>query len=561
MSVGKKLNVVFFSLIGLLMLSVGINFMNLSSIENNNNEAFDVRVEQINSIHTIRYYVMGQEMYARAVVSDPSQSNIDLFMESSTSVDKEIEAFGKAVITPQGRQHYEELQAGNERFNAVAAEFSAAIRENDLATAERLVSSELAESNDAILETTDVALNFQADQMASIKTKSEDTIATSMTSSIIIFVVTFIINVFTMFYVGRSIARPLKNMVQQTNIIASGDLTGENLEVKTKDEIGQLATGFNEMKGNLKALISNVQQSTENLTASAEQLAASTEEVKSTSEDVTMRMAETAEGSQSAITGAKESAHAMEETAAGVQRIAESTQSLHSMSLDATETAAFGGKVISNAKEQMEVINVSTNTVNELVEKLSKQTEEIGHITKVITDITDQTNLLSLNAAIEAARAGEHGKGFAVVADEVRKLAEQSKNSANSIMSLTLGIQADTENVEKAVANSLQSVNDGVSIITDAGQTFNTIVGAVEKMQEHIEEISATSEELSASAEEVSASVHEISDNTAEVATNVESVAAAMEEQTATMEQVSDVALSLTENAQDLQTAIQRFKI
>ncbi|WP_249727916.1 methyl-accepting chemotaxis protein, partial [Bacillus paralicheniformis] len=78
----------------------------------------------------------------------------------------------------------------------------------------------------------------------------------------------------------------------------------------------------------------------------------------------------------------------------------------------------------------------------------------------VITAIIKLTNLLALNVAIEAARAGEHEKGFAVVADEVRKLAEESKQSANQIVTLTQEIQEDTHNVEKAVFDGFHSVTD-----------------------------------------------------------------------------------------------------
>ena len=370
-----------------------------------------------------------------------------------------------------------------------------------------------------------------------------------------------ILSIILIIFVRKTITSPLNLVVKEANIIASGDLSQQDIEIRSRDEIGELGKAFNTMKNNLSSLIKNVQLNTEQLSASAEELSASTEEISATTEDVTKRIHDTAEAAQSSSQSSIESARAMEETATGVQRIAEATQTLHSSSIDASDTASHGGEIINHAKKQMEVINSSTNTVNELVLKLAKQTEEIGNITKVITDITEQTNLLALNAAIEAARAGEHGKGFAVVADEVRKLAEESKNSANSIVALTMEIKTDTENVEKAVSSSLVSVKDGVNIIGEAGDSFIAIVRAVEKMTTQIEEISATSEQISASAEEVTASVNEISNGATSAATSMEMIAAAMEEQSATMEQVNGVAISLSESAQELQTEIQQFRV
>ena len=209
----------------------------------------------------------------------------------------------------------------------------------------------------------------------------------------------------------------------------------------------------------------------------------------------------------------------------------------------------------------MVAINESTTVVNDLVQKLSQQTNEIEKMTKVITDITDQTNLLSLNAAIEAARAGDHGKGFAVVADEVRKLAESSKQSANSIVELTMEIQKDTANVEQAVTNAIGSVKDGVKIINHAGESFTEIVGAVNMMTTQIEEISATAEQISASAEEVTASVTEIANGADTAAQSINSIASSMEEQTATMQEVSGIASGLVDSATELQQEISKFRV
>lgn len=251
----------------------------------------------------------------------------------------------------------------------------------------------------------------------------------------------------------------------------------------------------------------------------------------------------------------------MEETAQGVQRIAEASQTLHSSSVNANETATHGAEIISQAKHQMTTINDSTSIVHELVQKLAKQTEEIENITKAITDITDQTNLLALNASIEAARAGDHGKGFAVVANEVKKLAEDSKASAHSIVELTVEIQKDTVNVASAVSNAIESVKEGVTIITEAGQSFGSISNAVNEMTTQIQEISAMAEQLSASAEQVTASVNEIAKGAETSTESIDSIAAAMEEQSATMQQVSGVAVTLADNAGELQKEIQRFKI
>ncbi|MEC1176920.1 methyl-accepting chemotaxis protein [Metasolibacillus meyeri] len=561
MSIGKRLNLVFFTIILLLVASTILSFFNLRNIEQKVDEALDVRMATVRSVDQIRLAGASQGLFARALVIEYTQTNDDNFVQFNTLLNEEMQRLDGLIISAQMEEYYAKLAGAVDAFNRVAEQYLEAIRKGDTDRALHLVINDLQQANKDITAFSGEILAFQEDQLEKAISASDTAINISKIIAIVALVVIIIVSILAIIYTRRSIILPLIRITKSTNVIATGDLTEPNMQVETKDEIGQLAMAFNTMKDSLKSLIGNVQSNAEQLSAAAEELSASTEQVTATSTDVTLRVSNTSASTQEAANAANESARAMEETAVGVQRIAEFAQTLHSNSETARSTANNGGTIIQHAKEQIETINDSTVQVNELVQKLAQQTEEISDMTKVITEITEQTNLLALNAAIEAARAGEHGKGFAVVADEVRKLAEQSKNSANKIVTLTTEIQVDTESVEKAVNNSLLSVKDGVRIMGEAGEAFQAIGGAIEEMTTQIEEISATSQQLSASAEQVSASVNDIASGTTESATDIEMIAAAMEEQSATMEQVSDVAISLSENAQELQLEIQKFRV
>lgn len=561
MSVGKRLNAALILMIVLITITVVLNYMSLKNIQGDMNEALDSRVEQIRTVDQIRYNIAMQGMYARALVLDGKEESSESFKQYNELLDQEIDYLGQQVSSDTMNGLMEQLISFRDDFNYGYLDMLDAFNRGDQILANGFINTKLRAASDGMLDVTDQMVEYQEKQLDAITTKADNSIALSVLVAGIALAISILIGIFVMMYVRRTITSPLKGIVNEANIIASGDLSQQDIPVKSKDEIGQLGTAFNSMKNNLSNLIKNIQASSEQVNGAAQELSASTEEITATTEDVTMRVNNTAERAQISAHASNESARAMEETAAGVQRIAEATQNLHGNSIDATQTARSGGQTIHDAQHQMSIISTSTNSVNDLVQKLAQQTEEINSISQLITSITDQTNLLALNAAIEAARAGEHGKGFAVVADEVRKLAEQSKSSANSIVNLTLEIKADTENVERAVSESLVSVEDGVKIISNAGESFTSIVDAVTQMSMQIQEISATSEQLSASAEQVTASVSEIANSSNESSGNLEMIAAAVEEQTATMQQVNAVAVTLSDNAQNLQQEIQQFKV
>lgn len=561
MSVGKKLNIAFYSFIVLVLISLIASTVSLRDIKNKTSEAFDNRIVQVQHISDIKYNVEAQRSTLRKILIQKNDSSESELLAEQNQVAESLSKLESLAKSETMKNYLNEVKENQAQYEQLTREIRDAFLEGNIEKGESIVYGPLAETGKNLESLIEEMLTYQNEQISEIQRDTESSISTAIIAANIVLLTSLAISVFLVFYVRRAITLPLEKVVKSIQVVSNGDLTEADLHVRTKDEIGQLSLAINTMKDNFKSLIQRVQENAEHLSAAAEELSASTEEVTATTDDMTNRIAMTSETVKSNAHAAMESARATDETAIGVQRIAESTHYLNSTSQDTSKTARDGENIIRHAEQQMQTINLSTSAVYDLVQKLSKQTEENENISRVITDITDQTNLLALNAAIEAARAGEHGKGFAVVADEVRKLAEESRESASQIFDLTVEIKGDTLNVEKAVSDSLASVEDGVKIIGDAGLSFREIVQAIETMTAQIEEISATSEEISASAEEVSASVNEISNGSSESAGDVEMVAAAIEQQAATMQQVNSVAIELSEKAQSLQQEIQKFKI
>lgn len=554
MNVGKKLNMAFSVIIGLMIASVVITLINLASIREQSELALGSRVQQLQLAEEVQKGIFQQGLYARAVILNNNEKTMQELKDSAKILDEDILEIKGLLISKEMKESWAKMNESNDLFNGQLEELIKAVENDNLKEASRIVNEKLTITNGAILTETKTMIDYQNKKLGEARAATNDAIAFTRMVAIISVVVSILIGIFLMMMIKRTITRPLQQVTTAVEIVSNGDLSQEDINYKSKDEIGILTTGVNTMKENLRRLIQNIQSNAEHLSAAAE-------EVTATNENISSQVATTSKVTEGSAKAANESAIATDETAQGVHRIAEAVQTLNLASTNARGISTNGVSILGQAKSQMDVISNSTSLVNQLVDKLAKQTEEIEKITGVITDITDQTNLLALNASIEAARAGEHGKGFAVVAEEVSKLADQSKESANLIVALTQEIKADTKNVEKAVENSLVSVQDGVQIIVDAGTSFATISEAINTMTSQIEDVSATAEQLSAGAEQVSASVQEISSGTQQTAGSIEVIVNAMGEQISTMVQVSEVAQDLSLSAQRLNEEISSFKV
>ena len=227
------------------------------------------------------------------------------------------------------------------------------------------------------------------------------------------------------------IFKPIVHTSEMLKDIAEGegDLT-KRLEIRSHDEIGELAKWFNLFVAKLQSIMSKIADATT-------QLASATEELSATSSQITV-------GTEKQSSQAEQIATSMEEMSATVIDIARNASEAAEAAKGATDKAGKGGEIVKNTVEGMNRIADAVRQSASTIEALRSSSEQIGEIIGVIDEIADQTNLLALNAAIEAARAGEQGRGFAVVADEVRKLAERTTKATREIAEMIKSIQADT---------------------------------------------------------------------------------------------------------------------
>ncbi len=469
------------------------------------------------ALSTHRRWVMRLMLvYGDAAAEATSQNGIKQSLEKFKNAQAQYEPW---IDDPQEKKLYDKVCETWGQYLAASAQVEEQVRTRNRAQALAYLQNQSFEAFNAAAAAINADVDFQkvmSDE--SVKLAKQAYLSARMFITVLI-VASLAIGLTLAVLMARMIVRPLHEVADSAKRIAQGDLTGAELTIRSRDEVGELGQHINAMFTSLKEMI-------EAIVDNSEHVANASTELSSTNQQISANAEETSAQTQVVSESAQKVSQNLQGLSAGAEEMNTTIQSIATNTQEAASTASKGVQ--------------AAQAANATVSKLGESSVEIGEVIKVITSIAEQTNLLALNATIEAARAGEAGKGFAVVANEVKELAMQTAKATEDIGRKITTIQVDTKGAVEAIGSI-------TTVITQVSDISGTIATAVEEQSATTREMSRNVTEAARGADEITGNIAGVADAARGTATNAHESQKAAE--------------YLAQMATQLRGLVERFKI
>ena len=618
MTIGKKLYVGFGSILGVLVFLLLVNIV-AGIKESSARKDASTALESVRAIEAVRYQIMLNRL------------NLNNFLLSGDPRDEEkvthgLQELGDVMKRGESQASSDVLRTALIQVEGTEASWAdnfakpllakrhqvdsgdATVSDLQIFYLQKDPASWLAKSS-AVLDQSNVDIQKFLDDSTKSASRAS-TFSTGLTTLGTLFAV--LAGVIVAFYTAKSITEPLTHLITVAREIGdSGDLD-QNIDIHRNDEIGALATTFNNMVAYLKEmagvsmavaegdlsvevvprsrrdtlgnaflrmshglqeLVRTTRESASQVSAGSSQVAGAADEsakvsvqASSAIEEVTSTMHEMSINVQNVVKNTQVQASSVAETSASIDqmvtsinRVADTAKVLLDIANRSREEVVNGIATMEKATDGLNRTNHAIQSSAEIINVLGHRADDIGKIIEVIDDLAEQTNLLALNAAIEAARAGEHGLGFAVVADEVRKLAEKSTQSTKEIADLIQSIQREARQAVENMERSTRIVEEGLTLGSDLGSALHKISNVVTEVYKFSQEIGAATNEQSVGSTQIAKATGRLTEITQEINSAVEEQASGAQAVVRAMDKMRELVQQSASSSTELSAAAEQM--
>ncbi|MDR2596715.1 MAG: methyl-accepting chemotaxis protein [Treponema sp.] len=403
-----------------------------------------------------------------------------------------------------------------------------------------------------------------------------------------VIIVAVIVSILLTLIITSNITKSIVKLAGTLKIAAEGNLT-HNVDVDTKDEIGDLARDFNYTIEKIKNLVINVKREADILSQIGNDLASNMIETASAVNEITANI-QSIEGRIINQSASVTETHAtMEQVVLNINKlnghvenqshnVAQASSAIEQMVANinsVTETLVKNSSNVKTLKEASEVGHAGLQEVSADIQEIARESEGLMEINAVMENIASQTNLLSMNAAIEAAHAGEAGKGFAVVADEIRKLAESSSEQSKTIGNVLNKIKESIDKITSSTVNVLNmfgAIDSSVKIVSqqeenvrsameEQGQGSKQILEGVGNVNEITRQVKSGSNEMLEGAKEVIQESNSLEKATHEITNGMNEIASGAAQINVAVNHVNEISAKNREGIDALIREVSRFKV